>query len=105
MPQLTAGAAEIDITPGLGAHLCGYFRDRRATDILDPLHARAIALSNGDTTLAFVICDLIVVPGEVADAAKATIADRTGIAPEHVLIAGTHTHTGPAIVGALCTPE
>ncbi len=105
MSQLTAGAAQIDITPGLGAHLCGYFQDRRATDILDPLQAKAIALSNGDTTLAFVICDLIVVPGEVADAAKAMVAERTGIAPEHVLIAGTHTHTGPAIVGALGTPE
>lgn len=104
MPQLTAGAAQIDITPGLGAHLCGYFHDRQATDILDPLHAKAIVLANGDTTLGFVICDLIVVPGDVVDAAKAMIAERHGIAPENVLIAGTHTHTGPAIVGALETP-
>jgi len=105
MPPLTAGAAQIDITPGLGAHLCGYFTDRQATDILDPLHAKAIAISNGDTTLGFVICDLIVVPGEVVDAAKAIITNRTGLGPEHILIAGTHTHTGPAIVGALGTPE
>ena len=105
MSQLTAGAAQIDITPGLGAHLCGYFHDRQATDILDPLHAKAIVLSNGETTLGFVICDLIVVPGDVVDAAKALISDRHGIAPQQVLIAGTHTHTGPAIIGALGTPD
>jgi neutral ceramidase len=105
MSQLVAGAAQVDITPGLGAHLCGYFSDRRATDILDPLHAKTIALSDGETTLGLVICDLIVVPGKVVDAAKALVTERTGIAPEKVLIAGTHTHTGPAIVGALGTPE
>jgi len=105
MSELIAGAAQVDITPGLGAHLCGYFNDRRATDILDPLHAKAIALSDGETTLGFVICDLIVVPTEVVDAAKAMVKERTGIGPESILIAGTHTHTGPAIVGALGTPE
>ncbi|MCE5241543.1 hypothetical protein LLH23_24020 [bacterium] len=104
MPQLTAGAAQVDITPGLGCHLIGYFNDRIAANIMDPLHAKAIAVSNGDTTLGFVICDLIVVPTKVVDAAKALITERTGIAPENVLIAGTHTHTGPAISGALGTP-
>lgn len=104
MPQLTAGAAQIDITPGLGAHVCGYFQDRRATDILDPLHAKAIVVANGETTLGFVICDLIAVPGDVVNAAKAIITERHGVAPENVLIAGTHTHTGPAIVSALGTP-
>ena len=105
MAQLTAGAAQIDITPGLGAHLCGHFTDRVATDILDPLNAKAIAISNGDTTVGFVICDLIAVPADVTKAAKSVIAERTGVPPDNVLIAGTHTHTGPSIIGALGTPE
>ena len=105
MPPLQAGAAQLDITPGLGTHLIGYFTDRLATDILDPLNAKAIVLSCGDTTLGLVICDLIVVPGQVVGAAKARIQEQTGVPPENVLIAGTHTHTGPAIVGALGTPE
>ena len=104
MSQLTAGAAQLDITPGLGVHMIGYFHDRIAHDILDPLQAKAIVLSNGDTTLGFVICDLIVVPDEVVNAAKALITERTDIPPDNILIAGTHTHTGPAIVGALGTP-
>ncbi len=105
MPQLQAGAAQLDITPGLGAHLIGYFTDRLANDILDPLNAKAIVLSCGETTLGLVICDLIVVPGPVVDAAKARIHEQTGVPPENVLIAGTHTHSGPAIIGALGTPE
>ncbi|HJN17904.1 MAG TPA: hypothetical protein QGH10_20560, partial [Armatimonadota bacterium] len=94
MPQLQAGAAQLDITPGLGAHLIGYFTDRLANDILDPLNAKAIVLSCGETTLGLVICDLIVVPGPVVDAAKARIHEQTGVPPENVLIAGTHTHSG-----------
>lgn len=105
MPQLQAGAAQVDITPNLGAHLCGYFHDRRATNIIDPLHAKALALTDGATTLGFVICDLIVVPGAVVDAAKALITERTRVPAENILVAGTHTHTGPAITGALATPE
>jgi len=105
MSKLTAGAAQIDITPRLGAHLCGYFHDRQAADILDPLHAKAIAVSDGSTTQGFVICDLIAIPASVVDAAKAIITERTGIAPENVLVAGTHTHTGPSITEALGTPK
>ncbi|MHB8995303.1 MAG: hypothetical protein ACYC63_08665 [Armatimonadota bacterium] len=104
MSQLTAGAAQLDITPGLGAHLIGYFNDRVATDIMDPLQAKAIVLRNDETTIGFVICDLIAVPGSVVNAAKAIIAERAGVAPENILIAGTHTHTGPAISSALGTP-
>ena len=55
MSSLTAGAAQTDITPGLGVHMCGYFGDRQATDIIDPLRAKAIALSNGETTIGLVI--------------------------------------------------
>ena len=76
MSQLTAGAAQLDITPGLGAHLVGYFHDRVATNIMDPLQAKAIVLRNDDTTIGFVICDLITVPGSVVKAAKAIIAER-----------------------------
>jgi hypothetical protein len=56
MPQPAAGAAQVDVTPGLGAHLLGYLSYRCATGIVDPLHAKAIALSNGNSTLGFVIC-------------------------------------------------
>jgi hypothetical protein len=105
MPELLAGTASVDITPNLGCHMVGYFNDRLATGIHDPLFARAIALRAGDTTLGFVICDVIDVPADVVDAAKARIQQLTGVPPQNVLISATHTHTGPSIVGALGTPK
>ena len=51
MPSLQAGAAMVDITPKLGCHMLGYFEDRLATDVHDPLHAKAIVLSDGETTI------------------------------------------------------
>jgi len=104
MASLQAGTATVDITPRLGCHMCGYFTDRLADHIHDPLHAKALALSDGETTIGLVICDLIVVPAAVVDVAKARIHELVGVPPENVLIAGTHTHTGPAIRGALGTP-
>jgi hypothetical protein len=80
--------------------LIGYFTDRVANDILDPPNARAIVLSCGDTTLGLVICDPIVVPGQVVDTAKARIHEQAGVPPENVLIAGAHTHSGPQIADA-----
>ena len=46
---------------------------------------------------SFVICDVICIPRDVCDAAKALIAEQTGIPGEQVLIAGTHTHSAPAM--------
>jgi len=85
--------------------MCGYFTDRVANYIHDPLLVRAIVLRAGDTTLGFVVCDVIDVPVEVVAAAKARIQQLTGVPPQNVLISATHTHTGPSIVGALGTPK
>ena len=105
MKPVQAGTGAVDITPPLGCHMCGYFNDRIATDIHDPLHAKALALNNGDATIGFVVCDLINIPAEVVAAVKERIRAITGVPPENVLVSGTHTHTGPAIVPALATPR
>ena len=103
--MLRVGAAAVDITPGLGCHLVGYFGDRIATEVHDPLHAKAVVVSNGETTIGWVVCDLIAVPDAVVQSAKAIITEATGVPAAQVMICGTHTHTGPAIMPALGTPE
>jgi len=97
MATLKAGAAQTNITPPLGMLLAGSLKARRATDVHDELHAKALVLDDGTTQLAIVICDVICIPRETCDAAKAKIAERLGMPGEHVLIAATHTHTGPAM--------
>jgi hypothetical protein len=99
--SLQAGAAVTDITPPLGSSFAGSFHDQKAEDVHDPLHAKALVLENDGTTLAVAILDVICCPREILDQAKAEIAARCGIPPAHVLIACTHTHSGPATTGLL----
>ncbi len=99
--EVQAGWALVDITPPLGYRMSGYFRERRATGIKDPLHAKAIVLKQDDVTVALVFCDLIGVPWYVSRATRRAIEDRYGIPPERCSVMATHTHTGPLYFGAI----
>lgn len=85
------------ITPPLGTPLAGHFEYREAKTVADDLTARALVLDDGATRLALVVCDLIRVPGWLVAVARERIAVRCGISGDHVMIAATHTHTGPVI--------
>jgi neutral ceramidase len=93
--MLTAGASCVDVTPPLGTKMRGYFEERTARTVHDPLHVRSFALENGDGAVALAICDIIGINREYLDQARALIAETTDLQPEQVLIASTHTHTGP----------
>ena len=99
--MLTAGAAKLDITPHLGASLAGGMTARPAVDVHDPLHVRCVVLGDGETDLALVCCDLIVLSASDVACVKRDVRTRTGISPERVLICATHTHTGPSTDGLL----
>ena len=105
MSALRAGAARACITPHIGAHICGYFEDRIATDIADDLFAKAIVLENGDTSIAVVVLDLIAALKHDFDRAKARASELTGIPQDHIFMSCTHTHFGTASVGAFNTPR
>ena len=96
MAQLELGTAELNITPPLGVSLAGSFSDRKANDVHDDLHVKTLVIGNGDTKLAIVVCDLILIERQDTDPAKEMIQERCCIPPERVMIAATHTHTGPA---------
>jgi hypothetical protein len=98
-PVFRAGAATANITPELGCEIVGGFDPYPARHIHDELHARALVLDDGSTQLVFVICDNVGIPREVYDAAKSRIHAATGLPPEHMLMAATHTHSGPAARG------
>jgi hypothetical protein len=95
MAMLKSGAAMVDITPSLGAHIEGYFQPRIAKDIHDSLFAKSLVLDDGETKLAIVVCDLLKASRIHLDKAKHLIEERCGIPPSNVLISCTHTHTGP----------
>jgi len=94
---LKAGAAVVDVAPPLGIKMSGYFEERIARDIHDPLFAKALVLDDGETRLAVVVCDLIGVERKYLDEAKRMVCECTDIPPSNVLICCTHTHTGPDV--------
>ena len=99
--QLTAGVAIADITPPIGYRMSGYFNERLSTGILNPLHAKAIVLRQGDISSAMVFCDIIGLSLDVSSRARKRAAERTGIPASNIIIAATHSHTGPLYFGAL----
>lgn len=90
---LLAGAAASNVTPPLGFPIVGGWSPKPATHIHDELYAKCIVLDNGETRLAFIIVDNIGMAREVGDEARQMIKEHTGIPPENVMTAGTHTHS------------
>jgi neutral ceramidase len=88
-----AGAATSNITPPLGSPIVGGWNDPPATHVHDELHARALVLDDGTTRLAIVLCDNVGIARSVYDEAKRMIQEKTGITPENMLMAATHTHS------------
>jgi len=99
-----AGAAVADITPD---HLpivnSGGFLERQATRSHTPLYARALVLDDGSTRLALVIVDNLMMPRELVDEAKQAARQKTRIPEDRMLVAATHTHAAPSVMGALGT--
>ncbi|HOM82636.1 MAG: hypothetical protein GX785_03070 [Armatimonadetes bacterium] len=95
---MQAGYAQIDITPPPGEELTGYgyFLNRYATGTLDPLMARAVALSDGERRAVIVQIDLLCLSKELTEAIRAEAEERLGLPREYLLLHCTHTHTGPA---------
>lgn len=94
-PGFRAGAAKSDVSPWFGLSMNGGMSDNPAKYVHDPLHARALVLDDGENRLAFVVVDSCMIPRDVVAAAKTRIRERTGIAPDRVLISATHAHSAP----------
>lgn len=103
--ELRAGIANVDITPPLGSQLYGYGARGEAvsTAVHDPLHAKALVLSDGTTTLAIANLDLGSFGKRYAEAVRARV--RTATAIEHVLLVASHTHSAPRFDERFPSPE
>jgi neutral ceramidase len=95
-PALLAGIAETDLTPSRPYGLAGYYHERKSTEARDRLHAKAIVFRQGSEQAALVMCDLCGVSSELTAEVRKRAAAATGIPADHLILAATHTHTGPA---------
>ena len=89
------GAARVDITPKDGTPLGGFYRFRGSAGVLDPLFAKTIVFEKDGTHAAIVVLDLSGTVRPVVEAARKLIQEQCGIEGDHVMISGTHTHSGP----------
>jgi neutral ceramidase len=92
---LRAGVAKVEITPPVGVQMWGYSnRKGPATGTLDPLYARVLVLEAGDQRLALVTVDLGR-PFGLASLEWLRKATRNHVT--YLIVAATHTHSGPVI--------
>jgi hypothetical protein len=97
--KLRAGAAKVDITLPLGANNGGVIlRGGPAKDVHDNLSARCLALDDGRTQLALVVCDLRMIHRDLVDRAKRLAAEALGWPVENMLVSATHTHAAPGLL-------
>ncbi|NUM56510.1 MAG: neutral/alkaline non-lysosomal ceramidase N-terminal domain-containing protein [Candidatus Hydrogenedentes bacterium] len=94
---LRAGWAKEIITPPVGTPLSG-FGDREgkpSTGVHDDVYVRALALGEDNDTVVIVGSDMLIVPNNIADIARADVAAETPLTPNDILFNASHTHCGP----------
>ena len=96
--ELRAGADVTDITP-LAEHFPISTAGSMAANFIDKtderIHCRTIMLGNDEATVSFTIVDSCLIPRDIADSAKRLVNSATGIPPENINIAASHTHSAP----------
>ena len=92
---LLVGVAETDITPPVGFPMAGYYHERLAEGMIDPLKAKAIVFREGDTAGAVVVCDLIGIATDLSREVRRRVSEKTGIPENNIGISATHSHTAP----------
>ena len=92
-----AGAAKIALPLHPGIPLAGYGsrKGRGAEGTHDPLFTRALALKQGEKTVLLISNDLLVIPGELKEAVVQKIQKKIPVGSDAVMVAATHTHSGP----------
>lgn len=94
--NIKAGTARTDITPPIGTPLAGYGarRAKPSTGVHDPTEARALIIDNGSEKIAFVSVDHLGFDHGMVERIRAIAAPAAGIAPEHIFVMSSHTHSG-----------
>lgn len=97
MNTLKVGATKLDLEPPVGIWLTGYGgRIEPSQGRHDPIMARAVAVSDGGSTCLIVSAELVGFDVDEAAQMRKEIESRSGVPSSHIILACTHTHSGPA---------
>ena len=96
------GAASQNINPGTGAFIAGDKNDRHFTGIHDSIYVKAIVVSDSKNKIAILTFDCIgLLYPTLLDIRKEAGLQipATELNPLNIVMASTHTHSGPDVVG------
>ena len=94
---MRAGYAKIEITPPLGSNLNGYYRERYADHIIEPLYVTAVAYGDGENVALTISLDISEILQCDTNEIRQKVSKCTGVPFEAVFLACIHTHTAPVI--------
>jgi neutral ceramidase len=89
LAELRVGAARIDVTPAVDQLPESY------RGVNDRIYARAIVVDNDGTRAALITLDVGGIPTPLWQSVSERLARELSIAPEHMLLTATHTHSVP----------
>ncbi len=96
-----AAAAQVDITPGIGAIIGVDMLPTYVETINDPLFAKVLLIKNGQLTMAIFVIDICIMHTDYMDDIKQKIFSNTGILPQNILLSSNHNHASGDVVGLL----
>ncbi|MBT5329897.1 MAG: hypothetical protein HOL51_27660 [Gemmatimonadetes bacterium] len=105
--QLCVGAAMVDITPPMEAHLCGdgTGQHRPAHTVLESLYAKALVFDAGGQRVCMLALDLTVVGKPYTDQIRQTVAEALNTTPAAVIVCATQTHSAPSLGTFMLDPN
>lgn len=96
MERYLAGVCALALDPPPGLPLAGYVgRNHSSTGSHDSLCVRALYVTGKEDPFLLLSCDLLGMDVETCQSVARQIASAMPIAPEKIIIACTHTHSGP----------
>jgi hypothetical protein len=95
--MLQVGMSRQIITPERGVSLAGYFNPRPNTGVLDDLQVKVVLFKKDSVVTGLVSFELVFASLRLVDNVRAKLKAKGYDFAENLIIAATHTHTGPDI--------
>ncbi len=101
------GFTKVDITPEPGLPMAGYVnRKGKSIGAHDPLYARILYMDDSNRELLLISLDLIRIDNALYNDIIQVIEKNYGLSRNNIIIAATHTHSGPEVsLGLWSTKE
>ncbi len=93
---MQAGFSRVDITPELGAPIEGNFRaDNLSQGVYQRIYSHSACFSKGNNYCTLTSLEVCGISGRQVREIRERVSRHTPLNPDSILIAATHTHSGP----------